>query len=77
MNISSTSMPAGILISALCRQVATGSLQDSIANVHAPTVSGTTSAFQRSTPSGCFTMRCGGRRLPLGSVRTTSALSAS
>ena len=40
MNISSTSMPAGILISASWRQVPTGSLQPSISKVQAPSASG-------------------------------------
>ena len=76
-NISSTSRPAGILISASWRQVATGSLQPSISKVQAPGESGATEACQRPGSVASGRIRTHGRRTPSGPVSTTSAFSAS
>ncbi len=77
MNIRSTSMPAGILISELWRQVATGSLQDSMENVQGPTASGVNEACQMSGSVASLAIRTGRRGAPSGPTGTTSALSSS
>ena len=73
----STSIPAGILISALCTQVSHGSLQPSTRKVHQPSVPHATEAVHQSKPAGV--VRCIGtsRSCPSGSVSTTDALTAS
>lgn len=70
------SIPAGILISALCRQVPYGSLQPSTANVHAPCSCRVTSTVHRSLPwpTGVISIRL---VCPDGEVSTTFAFTAS
>ncbi len=72
-----TSIPAGILISALCTQVSQGSLQPSTRKVQAPAVSKVTDVVHQSKPSGVVGCMCSTRSLPLGSVSTTDAWTAS
>jgi hypothetical protein len=77
VHTKATSMPAGILISALCTQVAQGSLQPSTRNVHDPSVSSTTAAVHQSKPSGVVGCIGSSRSAPFGSVSTTEAFTAS
>ena len=71
-------MPAGILISASCCQVATGSLQAWISKVQAPgVVGGHPGVVSRSGTSASLVIRTGARRTPSGPVSTTSAPSSS
>src|SRR5215211_6961539 len=77
MHTNETSMPAGILISALCTQVSHGSLQPSTRNLHRPSDSSTTDAVHQSKPTGVVGCIGSRRWLPLGSVSTTEALTAS
>jgi hypothetical protein len=74
---SATSIPAGILISALWTQVSHGSLQPSTRNVHGPSRSSDTDAVHQSKPSGVVGRIDSTRSLPSGSVSTTDALTAS
>ncbi len=76
-NISSVSMPAGILMEASCRHVATGSLQPCTRNAHIPSTSGVKLADQRSGSWTPCTIRTGGRSAPPGSRKIASAFTAS
>ena len=68
-------MSAGILISARCRQVSTGSPQASTVKVQSPSTVGVTSALHRSSaPVGRIGVET---RRPSGPRRTTVALTAS
>ncbi len=68
-------MPDSTLISAVCRQVATGSPQPSMLKVQSPTASGVSSAAHRSSATGHIRTRW--RSLPCGSRSTAVAATAS
>jgi len=74
---SPTSIPAGILISALWTHVSHGSLQPSTRKVQVPSRSRDTDAVHQSKPSGVVGCIDSRRSLPSGSVSTTEALTAS
>src|SRR5205823_67660 len=74
---SATSIPAGILISALWTQVSHGSPQPSTRKVQGPSRSRDTDAVHQSKPSGVVGCIDSRRSLPSGSVSTTEALTAS
>ncbi|SCD60280.1 hypothetical protein GA0115240_11634 [Streptomyces sp. DvalAA-14] len=70
-------MPAGILIPAVCRQVATGSDQPSTVYVQWPAESGVTRAPHRSVPGSSARIGVNGPGRPAGSRSTTLAATAS
>ncbi len=70
-------MPAGTLIRAVCRQVATGSLHASTRYVQSPGAPGVTSAPQRSLPGASSRIGVQGPGRPSGSFSTTLAATAS
>ena len=70
-------MPAGILISALCTQVAHGSDQPSTRKVQAPSRSQLNSPAHQSKPTGVLGSIGNSFSLPSGSVVTIEALTAS
>ena len=74
---SSTSIPAGILISALCTQVSHGSLQPSTRKLHDPSRSRVTEAVHQSKPAGVVRCMPNTACCPSGFVSTTDALTAS
>ncbi|MQY39538.1 hypothetical protein SRB17_75650 [Streptomyces sp. RB17] len=71
------SMPAGILIPAWCRQVATGSDQASTVYVQRPGSPAVTVAPQRSVPGASSRIGVHGPGRPAGSRSTTFAATAS
>ncbi len=71
------SIPAGILIAAWARQVATGSLHASTVYVHLPSTSTETLAPHRSVPGASSLSGTGARSRPPGSRRTRWAATAS